>query len=357
MANSKEYNDGYNSAIEAIKASLNKNNTNTSSKLSNKAMDPRMKPIPQNGQNSDSSSQTNGGHSPNNANARDSITNKNQGVVRPEDCLGPLTLDDIPDTSGVMVDEDTGEQIAKEEGYQPESGSSEQISKQWQDEAKKMADKLKNKGNNAGNFVEKINNLYKVSHDWKKELQKIVGYSISQDNTRRAFANKNTLLSQNRLARTDKTLFDAIDYIVAFIDSSGSMTLDQLKMCLSTVYAVALAKKPIKIFIVQCDTKIQDIQEFNSLPELKKYFYKATVKGRGGTELKPCWELLSKNSKFNKRRSELVFVFTDGYLTQYKRDPKTMQNLCWVIIDNSSFELQYKDANTKVVRIKSEDIK
>ena len=34
-----------------------------------------------------------------------------------------------------------------------------------------------------------------------------------------------------------------------------------------------------------------------------------------------------------------------------------MQNLCWVIIDNGGFNLKYKDANTKVVRINSGDIK
>ena len=36
-------------------------------------------------------------------------------------------------------------------------------------------------------------------------------------------------------------------------------------------------------------------------------------------------------------------VFTDGYLNQYKRDPRTMRNLCWVILDNPSFDVKYKD--------------
>ena len=50
-------------------------------------------------------------------------------------------------------------------------------------------------------------------------------------------------------------------------------------------------------------------------------------------------------------------IFTDGGLTQYKRNVRTMKNLCWVILDNPSWNLQYKDINTKMVHIKTADIK
>ena len=50
-------------------------------------------------------------------------------------------------------------------------------------------------------------------------------------------------------------------------------------------------------------------------------------------------------------------VFTDGYLTQYKRNPKTMRNLCWVILGNPGWQLQYKDINTKVIHINPDDVK
>ena len=164
-------------------------------------------------------------------------------------------------------------------------------------------------------------------------------------------------MSQDRIARTDKDKYDNMDYMCAFIDSSGSMSDDQLKMCLSEIYSVALAKKPMKLVIIQCDTKIQEIKEYTSLPQLKKDMIHATVKGRGGTELKPCWDLLKNDKRFKGRTADLVMVFTDGYLDQYKRDPKTMRNLCWVIIDNPGFNIQYKDINTKRVIIDSKDVK
>lgn len=355
MANSKEYNEGYEAAIEAIKQSL-QGNQGQGGASSSPSLDPKMTPPPSQGEGTKKENGKNSGDD-NQQNPRDSKSGGNQGVVRPEDCIGPDALDKIPSTPGTMIDGETGEDIAEKEGYTPEPGSDDAVEKQWGEIAKNAIDTLKQKGSKCGSLISKLEGLYKVKKDWKKELKKIVGYSISNDNTRRAFTNKNVLLTQDRLARTDKTLYDAIDYMVAFIDSSGSMSDEQLKMCLSTVYAAALAKKPIRIYIVQCDTQIQDIQEFDDLRKFQKYSNKATVKGRGGTELKPCWELLKNDKRFKGKRAELVMVFTDGYLDQYKRDPKTMQNLCWVIIDNGGFNLKYKDVNTKVVRINSGDIK
>jgi predicted metal-dependent peptidase len=204
---------------------------------------------------------------------------------------------------------------------------------------------------------DKINQIWKTNHNWKKELIKIVGQSINPDNARQAYAHKNTLISQDRVARTDKDKYDTTDFMMVWIDSSGSMSDDQLKMCLREVYHVALAKKPIKLVVVQCDAAIQDIIEYTNLQQLKNDTINAVVKGRGGTELGPCWKLIQKDPKYCRRPADLVMIFTDGCLKQYKRDPLHMKNLCWVILDNTNFELEYKDRYTKCVHMSTSDIK
>jgi predicted metal-dependent peptidase len=254
-----------------------------------------------------------------------------------------------------MISQQDGDKIVEQEGYEKDGGNESSIERDWADAAIKNSAKLP--GDKAGNLKSKIEQLYKVTKDWKKELRKIVGHSISPEDKRSAYANKNILISQNRIARTDKDKYDNMDYMMAWIDSSGSMSDDQLRQCLSEVYAVALAKKPIKLVVIQCDTKIQDIKEYTDLKQLKKDMVHATVKGRGGTELKPCWDLLINDPKYKRRPAELVMVFTDGYLNQYKRNPKTMRNLCWVILDNAGWRLQNKDINTKVIHINTGDIK
>lgn len=359
--NKQEYDKGYQEAIEAIKKALAGNQGGGSG---GDGGDPRLQqpPVPQNGDNnndsgsgSGSQNQNQSGSGQSQSNSRTSSSDKNQGIVRPEDCIGPDQLSNIPSTPGTFMDRQTGDKIAEQEGYDKEGGSDSAVEKDWADTAVREANKMD--GKYAGTLKSKIEGLYKITTDWKKELRRIVGSSISPDEKRQAYTNKNILVAQDRIARTDKDKYDNMDYMCAFIDSSYSMTDDQLRLCLSEVYSVALAKKPIKLIIIQCDTKIQEVKEYTSLQQLKKDMIHATVKGRGGTELKPCWDLLRNDKKFKGRVADLVMVFTDGYLTQYKRDPKSMRNLCWVIIDNPGFNLQYKDINTKRVIINSNDVK
>lgn len=363
MAVSKDYQNGYDAAIEAIKQHLEnmKNNSNSSNSGDGQELDSGMmspaEATGQGGSGASSGGKQNSG-SGDGQKSRTSKGDENQGVVRPEDCGGAMSgeLGRTPGTAGGMISQDIGEKIAKAEGYDPERGSESAISKGWEDSALKETDKFA--GTLPGNFVDAINALYKVASDWKKSLKKIVGISISPDDKRQAFANKNILVTQDRVARTDKDKYDNLNYIVAFIDSSGSMTLDQLRQCLSEVYAVALAKKPLKIYVIQFDTKIQDIQEFRSVQAVKKYVNKATLHGGGGTDVKCCWELLQTDPKFKRTPAELVMVFTDGgIIKHYKRNPRTMKNLCWVILDHPDWKPQMKDANTKVVYIRTQDIK
>lgn len=370
VAKSPDFEQGYKDAMERLKAAIEqmkadgKTDDEIESELESISKEVNGKPgRSKKNQSSNQTSQNNsnddlekdiqdavGGQK-----SRTSKNDENQGVVRPEDCQGPSSLNGVPGTPGGMLDRTTGDDIAKSEGYPDDGGSDASIEKEWKEQAIKTASKLK--GDKEGYLKNKIEGLYKTSTDWRKELRKIIGYSISPDEKRQAYANKNVLVSQNRIARTDKDKYDNVDYITAFIDSSGSMSDDQLKMCLSEIYAMALQKKPLNIVIIQCDTKIQEVKIYSNPNQLKKDLKQATVKGRGGTNLKPCWDLLKNDPRFKRRQSELVMVFTDGYLDQYKRDPRTMRNLCWVIIDNPSFEVQYKDTNTKVVYIKSADIK
>lgn len=291
----------------------------------------------------------------NNSKNNSSRGSEGQGQVRPEDCMGPNELNNIPDTAGGMISREAGEQIAKGEGYEKGEQSQSSVEKDWKDAAMKAAQKLK--GSGEGSLVRKINDIYKTSTDWKKELRLVVGQAINEDDKRSAYANKNVLVSQNRIARTDKDKYDALSYIVAFIDTSGSMGIEQLRLCLQEVYSVALRIKPMNIYIVQCDTKIQSVEKYSNLRDMLNGIKKATVKGGGGTELKPCWDLLKNDKQFKGRQAELVMCFTDGYLEQYKRDPKTMGYLCWCILDNTSFELKNKDPRTKVIHLKSDDIK
>jgi hypothetical protein len=357
----KEYNEGYQAAIEAIKKALSGSSGTGSSSSGQEDQNLDSDMIPPSGQGGGDSNGSNKGQNDNKSGqnqsggggSRTSKGDESQGVVRPEDCMGNSGLDNCPSTPGGMISKDDGDKIANQEGYDKEGGNDSSIAKDWKDTAIKATQRTKlEPGSAAGKFMARLEGLYKAQIDWKKELKKIIGTAINSEDKRSALVNKNVLVSQSRFTRTDKDKFDSLDYMMVWVDSSYSMSDEELKACLTEIYAVALAKKPLKLVVVQCDTKIQEIKEFTSLKDLKSYAMHATVKGRGGTDLKPCWDLLKNDSRYNRRKPDIVVIFTDGGLTQHKRDLRTMKTLCWCIINNPAFNVQYKDPNTKCLHIK-----
>ena len=301
--------------------------------------------------------QNNGG-----SGSENSRTNKNdssQGIVRPEDCASNNNgISNTPSTAGGFFEKSEGDKLAESEGYSKDGGSESSIENEWKDAALRAANDMKNAGDAWGRLKSTIEGLYKVSTDWKRDLKYVVGKSINDAEKRSAYANKNILAAQGRLARTDKDKFDNMDYMIAFIDSSGSMSDEQLKMVLSETYSLACAKKPVKLVTIQCDTRIQEIKEYKSLKEFKNSIVHSTVKGRVVTDVKPLWDLLKTDPKFRKKRPDLIMLFTDGYVpSQPNRDKSSMNWLCWCIIDNPSFTLKNNDSMTKIIHLKSNDIK
>lgn len=344
---SKDFTEGYESAVRAIEAALNGGGGSGGGPGS--PLPKGAKPVPVDSKNKleDGNPGTDGiprdSNDPNNKNTGDA-RNENQNDIR--------GLEKTPQIPGGLLDEKTADKIAKAEGYGKNSESVDQATKGTEQRVKNTW------GNAPGAIKQKLADLYNTNTDWKKLLKNIIGHALSPEDKRLAYANKNVLVSQDRIARTDKDRFDHVDFIMCCIDSSGSMSDDQLRLVLSEVYSLALKKKPITLVVVQCDTKIQDVRIYNSLRELKNDSRTATVKGRGGTDLKPCWELLHKDPRFMKRRCELFMMFTDGYIPeQLPRDRKSMQNLCWCIIDNPSFEVENKDRFTTKINFDTKNIR
>lgn len=357
----KEWNEGYQAAIEAIKKAME--NGGSGSGSGGEGLPSDMIPPPGQGgqQNSSDSKGSNSGSGSQGSSSRTDANNPNQGNVRPEDCCSNNSgVEGTPSTPGGFFSKEEGDKLAKSEGYEKEGGAQDAVERDWKDSALKATQKLGTPGDIWGKLKSTIEGLYKVSTDWKKAFSYIVGKSINDADTRRALVHKNTLVSQGRMAYTDKDKYDNMDYMIAVVDSSGSMSDDDLKHMLSEIYALAVAKKPaLKLYVIQCDTKVQDIKEYHNVSELKKDIIHATVKGRGGTDMGDFFKLMKTDKRFNRIMPDLVILFTDSDSRnrQYPRDRRTMNWLCWCILDDPGFNLKYPDKQTKIVHIKSSDVK
>lgn len=347
-----DYKEGYDAAMEAIKEA--KNNGNDMSGGSGDS-DSGLEGIPMDPSNQNQQGQGGSGSKSGNQQGQ-SRGSGSQGEVSPEDCIDPTgAADDMPETAGGVMSKADGDKIAEAEGYKKEGGSDESLAKDWQDAANKAASKMAGKGPGYDAFRAKILDLYKSKKDWKKELRKIVGRCISEEDKRRGYTSNNILVSQDRIALTDKQKFDNLDYMLICLDTSGSFMGDQdyLNQSLTEVVHVAYAKKPIKIYIVQWDTRITDIKEYTEPSQLLRDVKsgKFQMKGGGGTDPKCIWDLLRTDKRFRRIRPELTMIYTDGYLDPQKRDSRRMQHLIWVVMDNPGFTVQ-ADSFTKVLHIK-----
>lgn len=285
--------------------------------------------------------------------------------VTPQDCQGSNR--NAQNGRGSMNGSDMmsraeGDKLAEREGYDKGDGHSQEVTeKEWAKTAEEVAKKIPGHQQGASSLKNIINST-RITDDgtWKKKLKDIVGRSISPESKRRGFTHQNTLASQARLALTDFTNYDNLDYIVALVDTSGSMSQDFLKACLTEVVRIADAKKPNGVIVAQFDTRVADLQIYRNSVEFKKNFKKITIKGGGGTDIKDAFELPKhKNKEYAKKWPkgnipDLCVVFTDGFLDQYKRPNQLCKTLLWVIIDNPGFELEHKEPNTKIIYISKE---
>lgn len=330
---SADYNKGYQDAIKKIKEQLNSQSSQSS--LSNNQNTNRDKGTDSNG-------------------------NK-VGQVSEND-LQISNDKDYPNTVGGIINKSIGDQIREAENMNKVAGSESQLEQRSQEcanDARKVAEK-KQQGDTSGpwsDFISKIANLYNVTTNWRKELKKIVGICISPLDKRSAYANKNVLVSQDRIYRTSKDKYESLNYIIAAVDVSGSMDEKQQMMCLKEVYQTALQKNPLKIYIIYFDTEVLRTDEFKSIKDLEKYMKKPKYIQGGGTSAESVFKYLRTDPKFKGKKAELLMIFTDGYIDQPKRDMKTTKWLVWIITNNPIWELKNNDSHTKVVYLKSEDIK
>lgn len=109
------------------------------------------------------------------------------------------------------------------------------------------------------------------------------------------------------------------DFVIA-IDTSGSTCGEIVQKFLQKTYNIlksteSFAKK-INLFIIQCDTEIQEVVHIENEEQLENYIANLTIKGLGGTDFRPVFAYMNeliKEKAFDNLKG--LLYFTDGYGT------------------------------------------
>jgi len=156
-------------------------------------------------------------------------------------------------------------------------------------------------------MIERLTHIEPPSFDWKGYLKRFVGNStISYTKKLRRKFNK-------RYSGNPGLKIKFKNHICVGVDTSGSVSNDELKEFMNEL--THMHKTGHKITVVQCDTQINSVEDFNPRKDWE-------VKGRGGTEFQPVIDHYNKNGKY----TALIYL-TDGECYPPEDCPR---NALWV---------------------------
>lgn len=104
------------------------------------------------------------------------------------------------------------------------------------------------------------------------------------------------------------------------VDTSGSMSPDDLKMCVSEVLGIIKAYDNVKLTVLSCDAEVHTVTEVTCEEDVASL----KLAGGGGTDFRPVFEWIGDN----KPSMKLLVFFTDGYGTFPDDAPQTKVLWC-----------------------------
>lgn len=153
---------------------------------------------------------------------------------------------------------------------------------------------------------------------WQSLLKKYIGTISSGKRKTR------TRLNRRQPDRFDLSgsVSDATLKIVVAIDTSGSMSPNELASVFNEIFAI-LAHRSYEITVIECDCEIQRVYQVRKPSDVM-----LDICGRGGTEFTPVINYINNQHYF---RDALLVYFTDGYGESKIPRPHTYRNL-WIIL-------------------------
>ena len=183
--------------------------------------------------------------------------------------------------------------------------------KDWKNKMMAAAQQCKDRGHDMGNYKTHLDDLFSSKLHWKEILRQFLTPMF--DSTRKWLPpNRRHVYKKMYLPSLQKE--KQLNIVIA-VDTSGSTTGDIVKTFVSEVYAILNSFGGYTLRLIQCDMEINEDVVFDMdhpfIPD------KFSLKGGGGTDFRPVFELISEGQE----PPEVVLYLTDGYGTAPKKEP------------------------------------
>lgn len=195
-----------------------------------------------------------------------------------------------------------------------------------------VVQKAKDMGEGTSAFLRKIELSMINDPSWQSFVKR---FMIKASNTESSFKTPNKKMMNHGLVLPgpNKGDNDTADCVYVAIDTSGSITDEELTISLSYILSVMKSYK-LSGYVVFWDTEVRDVIKFEKINDIVSAKNKAH--GGGGTDINCFFRYV--NSRACKNKPKLMIVITDGYFGDITVKPmRTFGDLIWVITDYSKY--------------------
>ena len=200
-----------------------------------------------------------------------------------------------------------------EEIEQLDEATKKLIESQTKHIVEQVADQVqKSRGVIPGEFEELLKRLKQIDppkFDWKGYMRRFAGKSV------KTYTKKSRRKYNKRLPENPGLKIRRHKHILAAIDTSGSVSTNELKEFLNELYH--MKKTGADVTIIECDTAISYIGKFDPKKDLE-------IHGRGGTDFQPVIDYYNEHQK----EYSCLFYFTDG---ECSAPEGAKGNILWVL--------------------------
>ena len=161
-----------------------------------------------------------------------------------------------------------------------------------------------------GGFEELLGDLLKPKADWQTLLREFFS-RVTRDDYRWSRPNRRFVSSGLYLPGM---YGEGAGVLVAFIDTSGSVSKELLEQFGGEFNSILEDVKPEKLYVIQVDSRVQDVQEY----EPDDFPVQFHAKGRGGTAFQPAFDWVAANLP---EPPDAAVYFTDYYPCDKPSDP------------------------------------
>ena len=180
------------------------------------------------------------------------------------------------------------------------------LEKKWQRTIKQVAEMTKQKGNLPG-YLQRLVEEQESQISWQELLTNYLVKSPFNDYTY-SQCDRRFLNSEFIIPSLEDN--DELENVVISLDTSGSISKENLSSFVAEVKGLLKSFNNIKGFMCSIDTKVYDFKEID------KYEVNIPTTGGGGTDYSSLWKELDKR----QINPSVVLFFGDGY-AEYGKEP------------------------------------